>query len=351
VAGAGRHRHGDRPGRSGRRPHRGAYPRRPRRVGDHGHRPRARPGPLPARAHPRCRAAGRGRHRRLHRPGPDDPGAAGRAALHAPRPRRRHRLRRPGVAHRDPAAPARLGHRGGARLRARHPRRHRPVAGAGGMSPDGPDPGPGPAATGDRLDPHPVTGELSPSPVPPGAGWPGDPATPQTPVARSAAGVRRLARAARELPELDARVSVCRACPRLVRWREEVATTRRRAAFADQPYWGRPSPAFGDPAPRVLVVGLAPAANGANRTGRIFTGDRSGDWIFAALHRAGYANQPTSVASGDGLELREVRIVAAVRCAPPDNRPTPEERRTCAGWLARELELVAPGLESILALG
>jgi len=196
-----------------------------------------------------------------------------------------------------------------------------------------------------------VTGELFPSPVPPGAGWPGDPATPQTPVARSAAGVRRLARAARELPELDARVSVCRACPRLVRWREEVATTRRRAAFADQPYWGRPSPAFGDPAPRVLVVGLAPAANGANRTGRIFTGDRSGDWIFAALHRAGYANQPTSVASGDGLELREVRIVAAVRCAPPDNRPTPEERRTCAGWLARELELVAPGLESILALG
>lgn len=219
------------------------------------------------------------------------------------------------------------------------------------MSPDGPDPGPGPAATGDRLDPHPVTGELFPSPVPPGAGWPGDPATPQTPVARSAAGVRRLAHAARELPELDARVSVCRACPRLVRWREEVATTRRRAAFADQPYWGRPSPAFGDPAPRVLVVGLAPAANGANRTGRIFTGDRSGDWIFAALHRAGYANQPTSVASGDGLELREVRIVAAVRCAPPDNRPTPEERRTCAGWLARELELVAPGLESILALG
>jgi uracil-DNA glycosylase family 4 len=199
--------------------------------------------------------------------------------------------------------------------------------------------------------PHPVTGQLFTSPVPPGQGWPGDPATPATPVARTPDDVRRLARSAVDVAELDARVSVCRACPRLVDWREGVATGRRRAAFAAQPYWGRPGPSFGDPAARVLVVGLAPAANGTNRTGRMFTGDRSGDWLYAALHRAGYASRPTSEASGDGLALRGLRIVAAVRCAPPANQPTAQEKAACAPWLDRDLELAEPHLESMLALG
>ncbi|GAA1137627.1 uracil-DNA glycosylase [Ornithinicoccus hortensis] len=200
-------------------------------------------------------------------------------------------------------------------------------------------------------DPHPVTGQPFGSPVPPGTGWPGDPADADTPVARTTARVGRLARSADTVAELDAMVSVCRACPRLVRWRESVATTGRRASFADQPYWGRPGPGFGDPSSPVLVVGLAPAANGTNRTGRMFTGDRSGDWIYAALHRAGYASQPTSVASGDGLVLHGIRIVAAVRCAPPANKPTTQERHTCGQWLARELELSGPHLRSVLALG
>ncbi|EWT03310.1 uracil-DNA glycosylase [Intrasporangium oryzae NRRL B-24470] len=203
----------------------------------------------------------------------------------------------------------------------------------------------------DELDPHPVTGAHFLSPVPPGTGWPGDPATADTPVARTEAQVRRLAKGASGIRELDARVSVCRACPRLVDWRETVATQGRRAAFADQPYWGRPGPSFGDPEAAVLVVGLAPAANGTNRTGRMFTGDRSGDWLYAALHRAGFANQPTSVAAGDGLELTGLRIVAAVRCAPPANRPTTQERLTCAHWLDRDLELAEPHLRSMLALG
>jgi uracil-DNA glycosylase family 4 len=202
-----------------------------------------------------------------------------------------------------------------------------------------------------REDAHPLTGLHFPSPVPPGTGWPGDPADPATPVARTAAGVRRLASGADGIPALDARVSVCRACPRLVAWREEVATTGRRAAFAAEPYWGRPSPSFGDPRAAVLVVGLAPAANGANRTGRVFTGDRSGDWLYAALHRAGFARLPTSVAAGDGQHLTGVRIVAAVRCAPPQNRPTVAERATCAAWLDRDLALAAPHLRSVLALG
>ena len=208
--------------------------------------------------------------------------------------------------------------------------------------------------TTERLDPHPMTGKLFPSPVPAGTGWPGDPATPDTPVARTAAHVRQLAGDASSLAELDARVSVCRACPRLVAWRESVATQGRRASFADQPYWGRPGPSFGDPEADVLIVGLAPAANGTNRTGRMFTGDRSGDWLYAALHRAGYASQPMSVAAGDGLELKGIRIIATVRCAPPANRPTTVEKATCSGWLDRDLELTAvspTGLRAMLALG
>ncbi len=186
--------------------------------------------------------------------------------------------------------------------------------------------------------------------IPPGSGFPLDRATPATRVARTAAGVRRLAAGSRDLETIDARSSVCRACPRLVAWREEVALTKRRA-YADEVYWGRPIQGFGDPLAHLLVVGLAPAAHGGNRTGRVFTGDRSGDWIIAALHRAGYANQATSVSVDDGLELHGVRIVAAVRCAPPDNAPNPAERAACAGWLEREMTLLAPTTTAVLALG
>ncbi|MCW3064512.1 MAG: Uracil-DNA glycosylase superfamily [Solirubrobacterales bacterium] len=144
---------------------------------------------------------------------------------------------------------------------------------------------------------------------------------------------------AAELAALSAEVAECRACPRLVAWREEVARVKR-AAFAGEDYWGRPVPGLGDPEARVLVLGLAPAAHGGNRTGRVFTGDRSGDWLFGALHRAGYANQPTSVARDDGLELRDCYITAAVKCAPPQNRPLPEERDRCRPFLDRELALL-----------
>jgi uracil-DNA glycosylase len=151
------------------------------------------------------------------------------------------------------------------------------------------------------------------------------------------------------LDVLAAEVSSCRACPRLVEWREQVAD-EKRAAFRDEEYWGRPVPGFGDPAARLLIVGLAPAAHGANRTGRMFTGDRSGDWLFGALHRAGYANQPESVSAGDGLELRAAYVTAAVRCAPPDNRPTPEERDRCLGYLGREL-VALDAIRVIVVLG
>ncbi len=198
--------------------------------------------------------------------------------------------------------------------------------------------------------PHPVTGALFPSPVPPGTGWPDDPAPEGTPVARTAEEVADLAGAAAGLAELDAAVSVCSACPRLVTWREDVAATKR-ASFADEPYWGRPVAGWGDPGPRVLVVGLAPAANGGNRTGRIFTGDRSGDWLFASLHRVGLAGQDTSVHAGDGQRLLGARMVATVRCAPPDNKPTVAERDTCAPWLLREVTLVQESLRCVVALG
>jgi uracil-DNA glycosylase len=199
--------------------------------------------------------------------------------------------------------------------------------------------------------PHPVTGQLFESPVPPGAGWPGDPAKSASTIAWTERQVEQMAGLAGSVAELDAVVSVCRACPRLVKWRETVATEGKRASFADQPYWGRPGPGFGDPEPEILVIGLAPAANGTNRTGRMFTGDRSGDWLYAALHRAGYASQPTSTHAGDGQSLTGVRIVAAVRCAPPGNKPDPAERHTCGLWLDRDLALAAPGLRSMLALG
>ncbi|ROS26130.1 uracil-DNA glycosylase [Cellulomonas sp. PhB150] len=149
------------------------------------------------------------------------------------------------------------------------------------------------------------------------------------------------------LADLDAEVVACRRCPRLVAWREEVGGVRR-AAFRDETYWARPVPGFGDPHARVLVVGLAPAAHGANRTGRMFTGDRSGDFLFAAMHRTGFASQATSTRVGDGLTLTDIRATAPVRCAPPDNAPTPDERRTCAPFLARELEIVDPAVVVVL---
>ncbi|HVT20847.1 MAG TPA: uracil-DNA glycosylase [Mycobacteriales bacterium] len=184
----------------------------------------------------------------------------------------------------------------------------------------------------------------------PGSGWTGDLASATTPVAETSAEVVRLAETSTSIGELSARVTVCRACPRLVAWREEVARTGR-AAYAGQAYWGRPVSGFGPADARVAIVGLAPAAHGGNRTGRVFTGDRSGDWLFAALHRAGFARLPVSVDADDGQELIDVRMVAAVRCAPPANVPTTGERDTCRPWLERELALLQPTLRVVVALG
>ncbi|GAA2081003.1 uracil-DNA glycosylase [Actinomadura alba] len=186
--------------------------------------------------------------------------------------------------------------------------------------------------------------------VPPGTGWPGDPASAGTPVAHTPDEVRALAAGAPALGELCARQSVCRACPRLVEWREKVAVERRRA-FADETYWGRPIAGWGDEAPRILIVGLAPAAHGGNRTGRIFTGDRSGDWLFASLYRTGLAASPLSTHAGDGQRLLGARMLATVRCAPPDNKPTPVERATCLPWLTREIAETARDVRVIVALG
>jgi uracil-DNA glycosylase len=140
----------------------------------------------------------------------------------------------------------------------------------------------------------------------------------------------------------------CRRCPRLVEWRERVAR-EKRAAYADEDYWGRPLPGFGDPSARVYVLGLAPAAHGGNRTGRVFTGDRSADWLYASMHRTGFANQPTSLHRDDGLRLRDAFVAAAVRCAPPANKPLPAERDNCLPYAARELELIEPTV--IVCLG
>ena len=154
--------------------------------------------------------------------------------------------------------------------------------------------------------------------------------------------------AEQRLARLRETVIACRKCPRLVQYREEVARTKRRA-FRDRIYWGRPVPGFGDAHARLLIVGLAPAAHGGNRTGRAFTGDRSGDFLYARLYEAGFANQPTSVEVNDGLELRDGYISAAARCAPPDNRPLPEELRNCAGYLEEEFAILQP--RAVLALG
>ncbi|MFO7565824.1 MAG: uracil-DNA glycosylase [Enhygromyxa sp.] len=158
-----------------------------------------------------------------------------------------------------------------------------------------------------------------------------------------------MSRRARSLPTLAKQLTRCRACDRLVEWREEIGRVKR-AAYADQDYWARPVPGFGDPQARVLIVGLAPAAHGANRTGRMFTGDRSGDWLYRALHETGFANQPESISRGDGLELQGVWVTSMVKCAPPDNKPSCAERDACHPWVDAELRLLSE-VEVIVALG
>jgi uracil-DNA glycosylase family 4 len=151
------------------------------------------------------------------------------------------------------------------------------------------------------------------------------------------------------LDALEHEITTCRRCPRLVAWREEVARVKR-ASFAHETYWARPIPGFGDPQAPIVIFGLAPAAHGANRTGRVFTGDRSADFLYAGLHRAGFANQPISVSVDDGLEVTGAWVTAAVRCAPPANKPTPEERDTCLGWMRQELALL-PSVRILVCLG
>jgi uracil-DNA glycosylase family 4 len=184
----------------------------------------------------------------------------------------------------------------------------------------------------------------------PGSGHPRDLADEGTPVAAGPADVRRLAAGAGSLDELDARSSVCRACPRLVAWREQVAEVKR-ASFAEQEYWGRPVTGWGPQTARIAVVGLAPAAHGGNRTGRIFTGDRSGDWLFAALHRAGLATSPLSTSAYDRQAPVDLRITLPVRCAPPGNQPTPAERDACAPWLSAEWRFLQPSVRVVVVLG
>lgn len=151
------------------------------------------------------------------------------------------------------------------------------------------------------------------------------------------------------LEHLEAEIITCRKCPRLVAWREEVARTKRKA-YRDEPYWGKPVPGFGDPDPKILIVGLAPGAHGSNRTGRMFTGDASGDFLFPALYRAGFADQPCANYPGDGLELRDVFITAICRCVPPKNRPTIAEIINCLPWMMAEMALM-PNLQGFVALG
>lgn len=152
-----------------------------------------------------------------------------------------------------------------------------------------------------------------------------------------------------DLGSLSAQITECRRCPRLVAWREQVAE-EKRAAYEDEEYWGKPVPGFGDPEARLLVLGLAPGAHGANRTGRMFTGDRSGDWLFRAMFNTGFANQPTSKHRDDGLHLIDAWVTAPVRCAPPDNKPLVSERNNCRPWLHQELDLL-PNIRVILCLG
>ena len=153
-----------------------------------------------------------------------------------------------------------------------------------------------------------------------------------------------------ELRSLETQVVRCRLCPRLVEWRERVAH-ERRAAYKTEEYWGRPVPGFGDPCARLLIVGLAPAAHGANRTGRMFTGDRSGEWLYEALFRFGFASQAQSFARDDGLRLVDAYVTAVVRCAPPGNKPLPHERSACRPFFDRELDLLLPGVRCVVALG
>jgi uracil-DNA glycosylase family 4 len=151
------------------------------------------------------------------------------------------------------------------------------------------------------------------------------------------------------ITSIHSSVSSCRRCPRLVTWREKIAS-EKRASFADEEYWGKPVPGFGDPEARLLVVGLAPGAHGSNRTGRMFTGDRSGDWLYKALHKAGFANQPESVGADDGLTLSDCYVTAAVRCAPPENKPSTTEREACRPFLERELDILTR-VRVMVALG